>query len=316
MSGMFERLRAEAERASAANKMALLHTKSRGNLDLVDKFSGRAAQQRIQTGGILVSAGSFLGMAGVAMANQAAAMGASGLLASASTAMAGLGTVAVGTTVLPAVTVAALGASVAGLAVVAASKLMRVNMDKGYAFADALQQGDKEQLQSLGKTNIGLGDWIKGARSLLVNSFKQQSNLEAKRDVPAAKTYDAAFEYEMEDLFGDAEDSRLGKQGLVDRVASEIWDKHGIVVTDDKVHACLGKARGNDSTYGKILGIDKDRGLVIQSIGRGQATIHNLKDFAVEPKLGAEMMVSYRSGQMLNTPAKDMSRSVGSDLGR
>jgi len=315
MTGMFERLRAEAERVSEANKMALLHTKGRGNLDLVDKFSGRAAQQRIQTGGILVSAGSFLGMAGAAMANQAAALGASGLLATASTAMAGLGTVAVGSAVLPVATVATLGASVAGLAVVAASKLMRVNMDKGFAFADALQQGDKAQLRSLAKTNLGLGDWIKGARNLLVNSFKQQSNVDANRELPA-RTYDAAFEYEMEDLFGDAEDSRLGKQALVEQVASEIWDTHGIVVTDDKVHACLGKARGNDSTYGKILGIDKDRGVVIQSIGRGQATIHNLKDFSVEPQLGAEMMVSYRSGQMLNTPAKDMSRSVSSSLGR
>lgn len=315
MKGMFERLRVEAERVSEANKMVLLNTKSRGNVDLVDKFSGRAAQGKIQAGGVLVSAGSFLGLAGAAMANQAAALGASGLLATASTAMAGLGTVAVGSAVLPVATVATLGASVAGLAVVAASKLMRVNMERGFAFADALQHGDKEQLQSLAKNDLGLGDWIKGARNLLVNSFKQQSNGEATRDL-STNACEVAFEYEMEDLFGDVEEARLGKQALVERVASEIWDKHGIVVTDDKVHACLGKTRGNDSTYGKILGIDKDRGVVIQSIGRGQATIHNLKDFAVEPKLGTEMMISYRSGQMLNTPERDMSRGVSAGLGR
>lgn len=317
MKDIFGRLRLEAERVSEANKLMLLNTRVRDGWDLVDKYSGLAAQQKVAAGGVALSAGSLVGMMGVAMANQAAALGTSTLLGTASTALAGLGTVAVGATVLPVATVATLGASVTGIAILAASKLMRVDNEKGFAFEEAIRGRDGEGLKSLAKQDIGAMDWIKGARNFLVGSIKQQFFGERAQAVSVQNKHDAMLEYECEDLFANSlEESKLGKQALVEKISSEIWDQHGVVVTDDKIHGCLGKTRDTEVAHGKILSVDKERGLVLQSIGRGQATVHSLKDFSKIPQIGAEMTISYRGGQMRNLPEKDLGRGVGGSLGR
>lgn len=324
MTDMFSRLRTEAERVNAANKMVLFQTKGRQGLNSINQFSGHDAKMKLGIGGLGLGMGSSLGMVGVAMANQAAALGSAGLLASASTALAGLGTVTLGAAVLPVATVVTLGGAVAGVAIFGASRLMKVDVAKGFNLQRALERGDQAKFENLSKETVELRAWFKGAKNLLVNTFRQHGQEEepghiAEVEKPGAQDIsnrapemNYVVEYELLELFGGGS-PEIDKQLQLDMAAelsAKIWNQHGIVVTEDKIHSCLGRTRENETTYGKIVGIDKQQGLVIQSIGRGQATIHKLEDFAVEPKIGNEIMVSYRGGQLRSPQEKDMSQAV------
>lgn len=320
MSGMFTRLREEAERASASNKMALFHTKQRQGLDAVSKFSGQSARTKMTVGGLGLSMGSYLGMMGIGIANQAATIGSAGVLSSASTALAGLGTVTLGTAVLPVATVVALGGAVAGIAILGASRLMNVDRSKGFALQRTLEEGDLKKFQALSNDSLGLKDWFSGAKSLLVSAF--QRDAQKKMEIPEnikeignpQSLDDKVFsiEYELVDLYGESpEKNQQRKQEIASQLGEKIWKEHNIVVTEDKIHSAFEGTRGNSDSYGKIIGIDKGQCLVIQSTGRGQATVHNLLDFGVMPKIGAEMMISYRGGQMRPPQEKGIGQTTG-----
>ena len=334
-SKMIAGLRLEAEKVSGANCAMLANSRGKA-WELADKFSGQSAKNRATASGAALGMGGVLSLIGVAMANQAAgtvamytgytavqtaAFGAVGLstsagafttmLAGASATLAGLGTVAVGSAILPVATVIALGAGVAGVAVLGISRLMRIDRDKGHAITTALINDDRDSLNKIGRQDVGMSDWLVGAKNwvvkslqdslgkgggLSVGSFSPDVNDPAKGLAMAGYACD---NYELEDLFGETfEESAKGQQAIVEKIGASMWEKLGVVVTDDKIHACLGGVRGDTTTIGKILDVDLKTGLVIQSLGRGQATVHNWKDFAQVPVVGQDASISYKAGKM------------------
>lgn len=320
MSGLFASLRKEAERVSASNKIVLFQTNQRQGRNAVDQFSGHSARSKLGVGGLGLGAGSLMGLMGVAAANQAAALGSAGLLASASTALAGLGTVTLGAAILPAATVATLGGAVAGVAIFGVSRLMKVDISRGINLQQALEQGNETRFQKLSNESLTMKDWFSGAKNLLVDAFQRdrQKSLELtthkglrENDAPInQEKTNLALEYELIDLFGSSpEKDQIMKNDLVSQLSARLWDNRNIVVTEDKIKSFFENSRGNESNFGKILGIDKEQGLVIQSIGRGQATIHKLQDFDITPKIGSEMMISYRGGKMMAPQEKNLDKN-------
>lgn len=296
---IFKSLRTEAERASQANLMLMAELKGE-KLDRVsDKVSGRSLQDGVALLGAGVSAGSLLGLVGMAAANQAAALGTGGLIASASTALASLGTVAVGVGVLPVATVTALGAAVTGIAVVALSKMLPVNHEKGAAVVSAIRDGDRDQLSDFGRESPRAVDWLKGARALFFKSNSERLLGDQAPHAERAVRPDASLFYDMADLFsGSEQESLRNRQAFVEKLAGEIWEKTGAHVDFEALHSGLGKTRDEVTTVGRVVNVDKQRGLVVQSLGRGRATVHLLSDFANPPKVGSDISVSYKRGAM------------------
>ncbi|MEM8519046.1 hypothetical protein [Janthinobacterium sp. CAN_S7] len=329
-ANMVAGLRKEAEKVSAANYLLLAN--SHDNSNSIDGVTGRAAREKTKISGVLMSGGGILGLIGVAVANQAAALGAAGMLTSASAAMAGLGTVAVGTAVLPFVTVAAVGVAVSGIAVMGISQLMSVDVEKGFATSKAIQANDLDGLKKLGSQDVGVSDWLRGAKNFVVKSLQEKflGNSARVVEVPAqpdwkqvvpeeklAQGGNAISLYELEDLLGEnLEDSAQGKKRVVDLVAGDAWDKLGVVIADEKIHECLSQTRSNETCIGKILAVDKATGLVTQSMGRGRATIHNLKDFDKVPVVGQDADISYRDGKMQVQKNLGNEREAGRSVGR
>ena len=318
-SKMIAGLRKEAEKVSGANYM-LMADSHNINSRLMDQVSGKDIQEKTKVAGVVMGAGGICGIFGLAMANQAAAFGTVGLLSSASTAFAGLGTIAVGTAVLPFATVAVLGVAVAGIATFGISQLMPVDINSGLNASEAAQANDREALYQLGRQNVGMSDWLRGAKNLVVKSLREnflgdrslvieaplqatekQVQVAEKKAQAAdlAKSGDALDLYELEGLLSNSlEESMKGQQGIVDLVAGDVWEKLGAVIPDDEIHKCLGGTRNNDTFQGKILDVDLKTGLVIQSLGRGRATVHNLRDFEKTPQVGQDASISYKSGKM------------------
>lgn len=344
-SKMMDGLRVEAEKVSGANCAMLANSRGK-SWELADKFSGQSAKNRAEASGALLGVGGVLSLIGVAMANQAAgtvamyagytavqtaALGAVGLstsagalttmLAGASATLAGLGTVAIGSAILPVATVIALGAGVAGLAVFGIGQLMGTDRGKGEAIATAVENKDRDSLDKIGRQNVGMSDWLMGAKNFVTNSlrdtFSTSKNKTLERASVVENRMDAAEKYEMEDLFGDTfEESVKGKQKIVEKIGSDIWDKHGVVVTDEKLHECLGETHGDSTAYGKILAVDLKSGLVTQSLGRGQATVHNLKDFQRVPVVGQDVSISYKGGKMQGAKEQGNERDSSNSVGR
>ncbi|MES2879194.1 MAG: hypothetical protein V4713_12290 [Pseudomonadota bacterium] len=320
-SKMLTGLRAEAELVNAANCMMLANSHKQG-WDLVDQVSGKAMKDRTTITGAAMGMGGIVGLMGVAMANQAVALGSAGLLASASTALAGLGTVAIGTAVLPVATVVVLGTAVAGAVTMGIGSLMRENTEKAAHFENAIKSGDKEIMVKLSGERLGISDWLKGAKNFLgkvmtgrVQDLQtgiqfqaiEQATISAGASVEG---HDAVSAYELEDLFGNSvEESDKGKQWVVEKVGSSVWEKLGVAVTDEKIHECLSGTRADTLNSGKILDVNIKTGLVIQSLGRGHATVHRLKDFATIPEVGQNADISYKGGQM--RVAQELSQSRG-----
>lgn len=333
-SKMIAGLRNEAEKVSASNYERLLTTVSAKdkNFGYLHDVSGKArADRTLFSGGILGATG-IVGIIGLAAANQAAGLavaGVSGLagtsaLAGISTALAGLGTVAVGATVLPVATVAALGAAVAGIVVMAVGKAMPVDFDKGREVGQALKNEDKEALGQFGRDHVGISDWLKGAKNLVVNSLKDrfagEKSIESpvKSASPAGldasgvgspapngdKPANAFDDYYISDLFDYPE----GKQKLVDRIGEAALFKFDVILDPAKTHEALNQSRGNVSFSGKILAVNEKSGLVLMSSGRGGASVHNLRDFGQTPVIGQITDISYKQGKIQNV--KDGGRMV------
>lgn len=355
-SKMMAGLRLEAEKVSESNlgmwnKLQMAQDNPRGfSWNVHEKISGQDLKNKVQYAGVGLGVGGVMGIMGVASANVAAASVAAGVsagavtttLASISTALATLGTVAVGTAVLPAATVAVIGAGVAGIAVMGVSKLMGVNSEKAYDVTNALQRNDQNALRQIASENIGVADWLKGAKNLVVKSLREAvmgvDNSLVKSASPlgmnpsgvgsapplgvgansipgsskAAGVDGHAFrEYDAQGLFPGGE---MAQAKMVDAISRAAWEKHGVVVSDDRIHECLGQSQRDASFSGKILAVNEKSGLVLQSTGRGQATIHNLKDFQKMPVVGQNMDVAYKGGQMQG--AKEQGQQQGAGVGR
>lgn len=172
-SDAIKRLRAEAELVSGANCMMLAEE--------YKKPYKHEYFNKIQVTGLTLNAGGVLGVMGLAAANMAAASGSAGILSSASTALAGLGTVAVGTTVLPAAAVIALGVGFVGVATLGIGTLTK-HMFKNPIYqagiddselSCAIRNDDRKTLNEIGARNTGIGDWLKGAKNLVVKSIRE-----------------------------------------------------------------------------------------------------------------------------------------------
>lgn len=345
-SKMIAGLRTEAEKVSEANCLMLANSHEKKWV-LENEMSGRTSITQVRDAGALLSGGGVLGLMGLTMANQAAGTvamfagatvaqtagwGAIGLstsagatttmLAGASTALASLGTVAVGAAVLPVATVVVLGAMVAGLGTILVSQLMQEDQGKAATAEIALGRNDHEKLSKLARENIGITDWLKGAKNFVLKSLRQQHLDVGGMGVGPASTGvgligDASQEYELEDLLANSfEESEIAKHALVDNIGANIWAKLGVVVTEDKIQGCLSKTRENIVNCGKILGVDLNTGLVIQSLGRGQATVHNLKDFEPVPVVGQDMTISYKGGKIQNSQGQGYGKTAGVSVGR
>ena len=342
-SKMMAGLRAEAEKVSGANCAMLANLKGKAVYGIEDKISGQSLKNKTFISGMGAGMGGIIGLIGVGMANQAAGMAAAGVsgmvgtsaLAGASTALAGLGTIAVGSAVLPVATVVTLGAAAAGLVVMGISGLMNVNHQKGSDFLNAALANDRSTLSKFGAQDVGISDWLKGAKNLVVKSFRESFNgVSAGLDGRSASVNDlpgqalgqddtylnkdnVIFDYELADLFSDSfEDSVTSKQKIVDGIAGAAWDELGVVITDDKIHDCLAGTRRDMACSGKILNVNLKTGLVTQSLGRGQAIVHNLKDFQQVPVVGQDANIVYRGGKVQETLRQDNSKAVGNSVGR
>jgi hypothetical protein len=110
---------------------------------------------------------------------------------------------------------------------------------------------------------------------------------------------EATLDYDIAELFADSPaDARRRKRSLVERVGNEMWARHGVLVDDDQIHACLARSRDRAMSVGRILAVDRERGLVVQSLGRKHGTLHNLSSFPVTPALGAVVTITYRGGAL------------------
>jgi len=122
-------------------------------------------------------------------------------------------------------------------------------------------------------------------------SFAQPASNESHMAV------DATLDYDIAELFAEsAEDGRRRRQALIDRIGNDLWARHGVLVEDNEIHDCLARTRVDVVNIGRVLGIDAERGLVIQSLGRARATVHNLNSFPVPPAVGTLVTITYRGG--------------------
>lgn len=93
-------------------------------------------------------------------------------------------------------------------------------------------------------------------------------------------------------------------------VCGGFFKRHDVVVTPRNLVQCLEHERHNESYSGHILEVNKERGLVVQSLGRRQATVHLLEDFKEEPEMGAYLDIKYVNGQMAEVKEKGLSKSI------
>ncbi|TXI24247.1 MAG: hypothetical protein E6Q67_03235 [Roseateles sp.] len=307
MGDFFKRLRVEAERASQAN-LIMLAERQRGKWtshDLSDQFSGRRMQQRLEVGGLALSASSVVALMGVAVANQAAALGTSAMLASASTALASLGTVAAGTAVLPVAPVVALGTAVVGLAIHLGGKLLPVDHEKGSDFAAALRLVDKTSLTALGSRYVGVASWLQGLKRQIFDRRKEQ----VCGEVPVEKaaqvrihmeaSVDAWARYQLADLFSESPDeARREQAAIIERLVEEMWLHHDVTIDPLQAHAALDGVQ-DVVTTGQVVAVDRERGLVLQTIGDGRVTLHVLRDFDEPPVVGDHLTLTYEGGRLI-----------------
>ncbi len=308
-SKMMAGLRTEAEKVSASNAMMLEESYQKALL------RDDRGMNKTQATGLGLGMSGGLGIMGLAMANQAAALGGVSALASASTALAGLGTVAVGAAILPVASVIAIGVGVAGVAALGIGSLMKLAQRDANSIGREIRDN-----RDFGHESASVSDWLKGAKNLVVNSLRDQfmgktietrSNDSLVQSAEKSMGRDAVLDYEI----ANAVDDDLGKADIVEKLGAEIWDKYGVVVTDEEIKKSLGGERDNSNQTGKILKVDLEKGIIVQSLGQGRATIHPLKDFQRPPIEGQVATVAYKGGKMQEGREQGQEREGGRVLG-
>ena len=72
--------------------------------------------------------------------------------------------------------------------------------------------------------------------------------------------------------------------------------KHNLLLTPQEVGLCF--ARGKEGLQlGKVVDVDLDKGLVLQSVGRGRGALHCIADLGRVPEVDEMLEVNYRAGK-------------------
>lgn len=72
--------------------------------------------------------------------------------------------------------------------------------------------------------------------------------------------------------------------------------KHHLLLTPKEVGLCF--ARGKEGQQiGKVVDVDLNRGLVLQSVGQGRGALHCISDLGKVPEVGDVLDVRYRAGK-------------------
>lgn len=78
------------------------------------------------------------------------------------------------------------------------------------------------------------------------------------------------------------------------KMIEQVWEKFGFTVSENSIDDLLpGRKRRNKLFTGKILAIDLEEHLALQSIGGGEAILHNFSDLDKTPVVGAVATVTY-----------------------
>lgn len=305
-------LRAEAERIGQSNYLMLANGPLKEKAAIANRVSGSEKKNQQTVMASILSAGGITGMMGVAVANQAAALGTGAVLAKASAALMGLGSVAIGSAAIPVVTVATLGAAAVGAVLLITSQTMGIDYDKGARVAEAVMKNDLEALKAEGAQRLTAGNWLKGTVSYLMkaireNVSRQSPHLQSiENDTVQSHPQnnkrhkdDLRLQYFVEDVFSTSvSEGELAKEALIENVSDQIWQKHGLVADAEQIKSCLESAPQSRSFVGNVIEVDKESGLVFQSMGRGRVAVHHISDFSKTPEVGKMLEVSYKNGAM------------------
>lgn len=317
-------LRAEAERVGQSNYLMLANEPLKDKGSIKNRVSGNEKKDRQTVMASILSVGGITGMMGVAVANQAAALGTGAVLTKASAALMGLGSVAIGSAAIPVVTVATLGAAAVGAVLLITSQTMRVDYAKGARVAEAVMKNDLEALKMEGAQRLTTGNWLKGTANYLMKAIREivpgqspyvqsiendtvqshPQNIERRKD-------DLRLQYFVEDVFSSSvSEGELAKEALIENVADKIWQKHGLVADAEQIKSCLESAPQSRQFVGNVIEVDKESGLVYQSMGRGRVAVHHISDFAKTPEVGKMLEVSYKNGVMQNDKGPNQTHAI------
>jgi hypothetical protein len=312
-------LKKEAEKVNEANLIMLQKSNKS-----VEVMSGAALKENIGNSGAAIATTGAAGIwtiaaSNAAAANLAAGIGTTGMMSTLSTTLMGLGTVGVGAAAIPVATVIAVGALTVGGTLLLASKLLKVDYEKAFN----IENNHIDEIRG----STGIGDWIKGAKNIVVRGIKDvfiskdivPPEVAVLKDTAATKILDRVDKANSFNVFDDYDvsdhlDYQKGKDKLVDRIVMLAASKFGVNLDPEQTHKALGQSRGDAAYSGKILAVNEVSGLVLQSTGRGHATIHNLRDFANIPEVGQDINVIYKGGQLL--AGKVMEHERTASLGR
>lgn len=338
-SKVLANLRSEAERISGANAELLADSLKKNKIAY--EYSGSAAKDKVLNTGLGLGTGGAIGIMGMILSNPAATINSSGFLINGSNILASLGVVTVGvSTVLPVTAVIAFGASIVGIATIGVGIMMKENLDKGDEFDVAAMMNDRSALNKLGRENPGIGDWLSGAKNLVVKSIQENllnerssvmtagidgyssngiGGIASRNNIPGMDA-EARYAFFLNGFNDSLSENSLdiddARQYFVANLADEILVKYGVIVSNESIDKVLGRTQENASYSGKLLAVDERNGLVIQSLGRGQGTIHNLKDFSKSPVIGQSTDIVYKGGKMQDSRSLSQERNSGQSVDR
>ncbi len=129
---------------------------------------------------------------------------------------------------------------------------------------------------------LGVTDWAK--RQGLQGLF---SGLKSGSDVVIIKN-DARVDYLL--AFPDAAAEQV--EALIDTAIV----KHQLLLTPKDVVLCFARSKEGQA-LGKVVDVDVDKGLVLQSVGKGRGALHCIADLGRVPKIGEMLDVVYRAGK-------------------
>ncbi|OJW46225.1 MAG: hypothetical protein BGO63_03915 [Candidatus Accumulibacter sp. 66-26] len=72
--------------------------------------------------------------------------------------------------------------------------------------------------------------------------------------------------------------------------------KHQLLLTPKDVVLCFARSK-EGLCLGKVVDVDVDKGLVLQSLGKGRGSLHCIADLGRVPKIGEMLDVVYRAGK-------------------
>lgn len=125
-------------------------------------------------------------------------------------------------------------------------------------------------------------------------------------DLEIGKTYEITYRGAMGQQVAEVKACRAD----VLNIGTDIYKRLHMVVSPRDITDCVDGLRTNASFSGKILEVDQERGLVVQSLGRQQATVHRLGDFEQAPVAGKNMDIKYRDGKVA------LGTELGTELGQ